>query len=184
MIRKKYTKNRAEQIYVKANHQIRFPLVHVLDEQGDSLGEMSSNEALERALAQEKDLVLVTDKAATPVVKVIELSKYKYQLKKKTADTRKKSKVQDLKELRFTPFMGEADFQVRNRKVKEFLEKGHKVKLTLQFKGRQIARKDLGFEVFNKIFTSNAEIGKVSLEPKLLGKKLMAQIDPTGKKAK
>lgn len=182
MIRKKYNKNRAEQVFVKANHQIRFPSVRVLDEQGESLGEMSSNDALQRAMAQEKDLVLVTEKANPPVVKIIELSKYKYQLKKKTADTRKKGKVQDLKELRFTPFMGDADFEVRNRKVREFLEKGHKVKLTLQFRGRQIVRKDLGFEVFNRVFASNSEIGKVSLEPKLLGKKLMAQLDPIGKK--
>ncbi len=182
MIRKKYNKNRSEQIYVKANHQIRFPKVYVLNEYGESLGEMSSNEALEKAMEQESDLVLVTEKSATPIVKIIELSKYKYQLKKKTADTRKKSKSGELKELRFTPFMGEADWQVRNKKVREFLEKGNKVKLTLTFKGRQIVRKDLGFEVLEKIFVSNADIGKVSIPPKLLGKKLQAQLDPIGKK--
>lgn len=182
MIRKKYNKNRSEQIYVKANHQIRFPRVRVLNEYGESLGEMSSNEALEKAMEQEIDLVLVTEKAEPPVVKIIELSKYKYQLKKKTADTRKKSKTQELKELRFTPFMGEADFDARNRKVRDFLEKGNKVKLTLTFKGRQIVRKDLGFEVFEKIFTTNADVGKISLPPKLIGKKLQAQLDPIGKK--
>ncbi|HPS40644.1 MAG TPA: translation initiation factor IF-3, partial [Candidatus Woesebacteria bacterium] len=102
--------------------------------------------------------------------------------KKKTADTRKKSKTQELKELRFTPFMGEADFEVRNRKVREFLEKGNKVKLTLTFKGRQIVRKDLGFEVIKRIFANNADVGKVSIEPKLIGKKILAQLDPIGKK--
>jgi translation initiation factor IF-3 len=182
VIRKKYNKNRSEQVYVKANHQIRFPRVRVLGEYGDSLGEMSSNEALEKALEQGNDLVLVTEKAEPPVVKIIELSKYKYQLKKKTADTRKKSKTQELKELRFSPFMGEADWQVRNRKVREFLEKGNKVKLTLMFKGRQIVRKDLGYDVFEKIFTSNADVGKVSMPVKLIGKKLQAQLDPIGKK--
>lgn len=169
---------------MKANHQIRFPLVYVLNEQGESLGEMSASEALQKAMALESDLVLVTEKANPPVVKIIELSKYKYQLKKKTADTRKKSKVAETKELRFTPFMGEADFEARNRKVRDFLEKGNKVKLTLIFKGRQIARKDLGFEVIQRVFESNADLGKMSLEPKLLGKKLQAQIDPLGKKSK
>lgn len=182
MIRKKYNKNRSEQIYVKANHQIRFPKVYVLSEYGESLGEMSSSEALSKAMELESDLVLVTEKANPPVVKIIELSKYKYQLKKKTADTRKKSKTLELKELRFTPFMGEADFEARNRKVRDFLEKGNKVKLTLTFKGRQIVRKDLGFEVINRIFKENEDLGKVGLEPKLLGKKLQAQIDPVGKK--
>jgi translation initiation factor IF-3 len=182
VIRKKYNKNRSEQIYVKANHQIHFPVVRVLSEHGESLGEMSSNEALEKAMSLESDLVLVTEKATPPVVKIIELSKYKYQLKKKTADTRKKSKTGDLKELRFTPFMGEADWQVRNKKVRDFLEKGNKVKLTLTFKGRQIVRKDLGFEVFEKIFKSNEDLGKVTVPPKLLGKKLQAQLDPVGKK--
>lgn len=182
MIRKKYNKNRSEQIYVKANQQIRFDKVRVLNEYGESLGEMSSREAFEKAFAEESDLVLVTEKANPPVVKIIELSKYKYQLKKKTADTRKKSKAQETKELRFSPFIGEADWQVRNRKVREFLEKGNKVKLSLMFKGRQIARKDLGYEVFNKIFESNADVGKISMEPKLIGKKLQAQLDPIGKK--
>jgi translation initiation factor IF-3 len=182
VIRKKYNKNRSEQIYVKANHQIHFPRVRVLSEFGESLGEMSSNEALEKAMELGNDLVLVTEKAEPPVVKIIELSKYKYQLKKKTADTRKKSKTQELKELRFTPFMGEADWEVRNRKVREFLEKGNKVKLTLTFKGRQIVRKDLGFEVIERIFASNADIGKVTIPPKLIGKKILAQLDPTGKK--
>lgn len=182
MIRKKYNKSRSEQIYVKANHQIHFPVVRVLSEHGDSLGEMSSNEALEKAMELESDLILVTDKAEPPVVKIIELSKYKYQLKKKTADTRKKSKTAELKELRFTPFMGEADFQARNRKVRDFLEKGNKVKLTLTFKGRQIVRKDLGFEVIEKIFSSNADLGKISIPPKLIGKKILAQLDPIGKK--
>lgn len=181
MIRKKYN-SKSEQIFVKANHQIRFPRVRVLNEYGESMGEMSSNEALEKAMELESDLVLVTDKAEPPVVKIIELSKHKYQLKKKTADTRKKSKTAELKELRFTPFMGEADFEARNRKVRDFLEKGNKVKLTLTFKGRQIVRKDLGFEVIERIFSSNADLGKISIAPKLIGKKILAQMDPIGKK--
>lgn len=182
MIKKRYNTNKNEQIFVKANHQVRFPEVRVLSETGEFLGLMSSREAMEQALNQEKDLVLVTDKSNPPVVKIIELSKYKYQLQKKAADNRKKAKIQELKEMRFTPFVGENDLQAKLKKVREFLEKGNKVRLTLLFKGRQIARQDLGFEVIHRVFNEMADVSKVSMEPKLLGKKLQAELDPVKKK--
>lgn len=181
MIKKRYNKNRANQIYVLANQQVRFPEVRVLTETGELLGLMSSREALDRAMAVEKDLVLVTDKAQPPVVKIIELSKYKYQLQKKAADNRKKAKVQELKEMRFSPMIGENDFQAKLKRVREFLEKGNKVKLSLLFKGRQLGHKELGYGVFNRLFTELADIAKVSVEPKMLGKKLQAELDPVKK---
>lgn len=182
MIRKRYNKNNRDRIYVKANHQVRFPEVRVLGEHGDSLGLMSSKEAYDQARAQDKDLVLITEKAQPPVVKIIELSKYKYQLKKKAADNRKKAKVQDLKEVRFSPFMGEGDFAARSKRVREFLEKGDKVKLSLLFKGRQITKKDFGYEMFDKIITSVEDIAKVEMPSKMIGKKLQAQLTPIGNK--
>jgi translation initiation factor IF-3 len=182
VIKKRYNTHKTEQIFVKANHQVRFPEVRVLGESGDFLGIMSSREALELALNQEKDLVLVMDKSNPPVVKIIELSKFKYQMQKKAADNRKKAKVQELKEMRFTPFVGENDYQAKMRKIREFLEKSNKVKLTVIFKGRQIARQDLGQEVMQRIFTDLQDIGRVSMEPKLFGKRLQAQLDPVKKK--
>lgn len=184
MIKKRYTKNKFDQVYVKANHQVHFPEVRALSETGEFLGIMSSREALEMALNQEKDLVLVTEKSNPPVVKIIELSKYKYQLQKKAADNRKKAKVQDLKEVRFSPFIDENDYQAKLKKVREFLSDDNKVKLTLMFKGRQIVRQDLGREVIDRVCQDAAEFGKVTVEPKLLGKKLQAQLDPVKKSSK
>jgi translation initiation factor IF-3 len=184
VIRKKYNKHRRDNLFVKANTNIRFPQVRVLTEHGEMVGIMSSREAFQKAMDAGKDLVLITEKAQPPVVKIIELSKFKYQLKKKEADNRKKSKVQDLKELRFSPVIGEGDYQTRLKQLKDFLTKGHKVKITLFFRGRQIAYKEAGYEVFARIIQDTEDLAKVEIEPRLMGKKLQAQLAPLGKEEK
>lgn len=168
--------------FIKANHHIRFPQVRVLTEKGEAIGVMSSAEALNQAQAAGKDLVLVTDQAQPPVVKIIELSKFKYQLQQKRAENRKNAKVQELKEVRFSPFMGEQDFEGRLKKVTQFLSKGNKVRLSLMFRGRQITKKEFGFEVFQKVIDRTADIATLEMQPKMLGKKLLAQLTPSGKK--
>jgi len=178
MIRKKPTRIHKPSIRVTANQQIRFPEVRVLDNKGEMVGVMSSREAFELAQQQEKDLVLVTEKAKPPVVKIIELAKFKYQQQQKESQQRKAGKKQDIKEVRFTPFMGAGDFESRLKKVKDFLEKGDKVRLSLMFKGRAITKKEFGFDIFNKIFDQTSELGKIEIEPKMLGKKLIAQLMP------
>ncbi|NCN03649.1 MAG: translation initiation factor IF-3, partial [Candidatus Pacebacteria bacterium] len=157
---------------------IRYPEVRVLTEYGDMLGVMPTSEALEKAQIAEKDLVLVTEGAKPPVVKIIDLAKYKYQLQQKKAEGRKKAKNQDIKEVRFTPFMGEGDFIARLNKVKNFLEKGDKVRLSLQFRGRAITKKEFGFDLFNRVFEQTTEIGSTEIAPKMMGKKLIAQLMP------
>ena len=169
---------------MKANANIRFPEVRVLTEYGEMMGIMSSREAFVKAMDEGKDLVLITEKSQPPIVKIIELSKFKYQLKKKEADNRKKSKIQDLKELRFSPVIGEGDYQTRLKQLREFLTKGHKVKITLFFKGRQITYKEVGYEVFAKIIEDSKDLAKLEIEPRLIGKKLQAQLAPLGKESK
>jgi translation initiation factor IF-3 len=168
--------------HVIANHRIRYPEVRVLDDHGEQLGIMSTKDALLMAQEAGKDLVLVTEQAKPPVTKIIELTKYKYQEQQKAAANRKNARRQDIKEVRFTPFMGQSDFEQRLRKVEAFLTKGDKVRLSLMFKGRAITKKEFGYEMFGKIIAATAEYSKVELEPKLLGKKLMAQLIPAGKK--
>jgi translation initiation factor IF-3 len=170
--------------FIKANHHIRFPQVRVLTEKGEAIGVMSSAEALRKAQEADKDLVLVTDVAQPPVVKIIELSKFKYQLQQKQAENRKKAKTQDIKELRFSPFMGEQDFESRLKRVYEFLEEGNKVRLNLLFKGREIAKKEFGFEVFQRVIDRTADKAMVEIKPKLMGRKLIAQLSPANKKKK
>ncbi|HCC84802.1 MAG TPA: translation initiation factor IF-3 [Candidatus Pacebacteria bacterium] len=182
MLRKKTKRHQPTRIFVQANQMIRFPQVRVLSERGEFLGVMSSVEAQNLARGEEKDLVLVTDKAEMPITKIIELSKFKYQLQQKEAEGRKKARSQDTKEVRFSPFIGENDLNGKINKVMGFLQKGHKVKLTLIFKGRQMANKDQGFVIIKRVIEAATDISDVELPPRLMGNKLMTQLMPAKKK--
>jgi translation initiation factor IF-3 len=153
----------------------------VLSDLGEALGVMNTSDALNQARAAGKDLVLVTEHANPPVAKIIAISKYRYQLQQKAAEGRKKSKKQDIKEIRFTPFIGEADFQVRLRRIFEFLKHGDKVRLSLEYRGRSITKQEFGKEVFDRVFQETAAIASIEMEPKMIGKKMIAQIMPTKK---
>lgn len=184
MIRKIKNKQQID-FFIKANHNIRVPEVRVLTDKGEMVGVMSTRDAIEKARLEEKDLVLVTEGANPPIAKIIELSKYKYQLKQKKAEGRKNAKTQELKEVRFTQFMAEQDFETRYKNVERFIKKGSKVKVTLQFgRGRAITKKEFGFEILEKIFDRSKEIAEVEIAPKAIGRKLMAQLMPINKKNK
>jgi translation initiation factor IF-3 len=182
MIRKTSTQQgRRERI--AANHYIRYPEVRVLSERGEMIGVMATKEALVKAREAEKDLVLITENAKPPVAKIIDLAKYKYQLQQKKAEGRKAARKQDLKEVRFTPFMGDHDFATRLKKVIQFLEKGDKVRITIQFRGgRQLTKKDFGFRAVDEITEATKDIAELEIKPKMVGKKLMAQFSPVKKK--
>lgn len=181
LVLRKKTKHAQPKIMVIANHMIRHTQVRVLTERGEMLGVMPTNQAMMKARDEDKDLVLVTDKSDTPIAKIIELSKYKYQQQQKMAEGRKKARQQDTKEIRFSPFIGENDLNAKVAKIIGFLQKGHKAKLTLIFKGRQIANKELGYEVFAKVFAATEAVGEVELTPKIMGNKLFAQLMPAKK---
>ncbi len=170
-------KNKDRIIY---NKRIRFPKVRVLNEKDDSIGIMPAKQALSKARQQDKDLVLITDKAKPPVVKIIELSKYKYQQQQKRAEARKKNKTQELKEVRLTIFMGNEDLKIRLKKIKNFLKDNNKVRLSLQFRGRQITKKEFAYDLFNQIIDEikSEELGKVEIKPKIMGRRMMAQLTP------
>jgi len=170
---------RGSRVQYTVNERIQFPEVRAISDIGEQLGVLSTREAIAKAREEGKDLVLVTASAVPPVAKIITLAKYKYQQQQKDADNRKKAKKQDLKEVRFTPFMGEGDFQSRLKKVVTFLTKGDKVRLSLQFKGRAILKKEFGYDMFTKVIQATEKIGKVEMEPKIMGKKLIAQLTPT-----
>lgn len=143
---------------------------------------MSREEAIERAKSEEKDVVLITEDAKPPVAKIISFSKFKYQLDQKRAEGKKTSKKQEIKELRFRPFMGEGDFDYRLKKIFEYLQDGDKVRPYVEFKGREITRKEFGFKLIERIVERTAEIATVEIPPKLLGKKIFLQLMPVKKK--
>jgi len=181
VIRKRPTK-RQPKVFIKANQFIRFPEVRVLTEHGDMLGVMSTRDAMSKAEEEGKDLVLVTEKSVPPLVKIIDLAKYKYQLQQKQAEGRKKARKQDTKEVRLTPFMGEGDFQTRLKRIMEFLTKGDKVRLSVEFRGREITKREFGDALLQKIFEETKDIAVVEINPQLLGKKMMAQLMPNKSK--
>lgn len=154
----------------------------MLSERGEMIGVMQTSVALSQAQSVEKDLILINENAQPPVAKIIDMSKYKYQLQQKDAESRKKAKAQETKEVRFTPFMGEGDFTARLNKVLDFLKGGDKVRLSLQFRGREITKKEFGFEMFRRIIEATDDIASIELEPKLMGNKLIAQLLPSKKK--
>lgn len=168
--------------YYTINERIQSQELRVLNEFGEMIGVMSRSQALEKAREADKDLVLINDSVKPSIVKIIDLAKFKYQEQQKEAKSRKKAKAQDIKEVRFTPFIGEGDFESKLKKVKTFLEKGDKVRLSLMFKGRAITKKEFGYDSFDRIFEATTELAVVEMKPRLMGKKLIAQLMPTKSK--
>jgi translation initiation factor IF-3 len=154
----------------------------VVDENATQIGVLTKQEALDRARAQGLDLVLVAPKANPPVAKIINFAKFRYQQKQKDLAGRKKSKSVGIKEIRFTPFIAENDFNQRIKKAQKFLEDGDKVRLTVKFVGRQITRKDFGERVLNKAISQLSDFSTTEFEPRLQGKLYFTQLQPKKKK--
>lgn len=139
------------------------------------------DEALNMAREQGIDLVEIAPNANPPVCKLIDFKKFKYQENKKDRENRKKSKVVELKQIRLRPFIGDNDFNIRVKKTKEFLADGHRVKISVQFYGRQLAHKEFGFKIFEKMSQEVAEVGKLDKEAKFEGKQLVGYYMPQKK---
>ena len=181
MGRRHYSKHRKRERIV-ANRAIRVPQLRVIDNQGELVGVMSTDEALDQARQQNKDLVLITEKANPPVAKIIELSKHKYWLQQKKAEQRKSARQQELKGVRLTPFIDEGDFQTRLKRIKKFLEDGDKVRVEVDFRrGRQRSKKEFGFKNFENIIEETLEIAEIEIAPKSIGTKVMMQLRPSKK---
>lgn len=139
---------------------------------------MSKAEALKLAESKNLDLVLVAPTAIPPVAKIIEFSKFKYQQEKKERGNKKKTKLQEVKELRLSPFIAENDLNVRLDRAKKFLKGGDKVKLTVFFKGRQITKKQFGYDILKQSRDKLSDLAVVEGEPKFRGKNLDILLKP------
>ncbi len=149
------------------NGQIRFPKVFVLDEKGERIGMMNSREAVMLAKQKGKDLVIISANTTPPVAKILDYGKFKYERKKRLKGEKVKRTVIKNREVRLTPLIGIHDLNTKARKAREFIIKGDRVKVSLKFKGRELARKDLGFETLDRFFALIKDIAKVDKEPKL-----------------
>ena len=132
------------------------------------------------ALAQEAglDLVEISPNAVPPVCKIMDLGKFKYEQQKREAEARKKQKTIEIKEIKFRPGTDDHDYDVKMRSVMRFLEDGDKVKVTLRFRGREMAHQNLGMELLNRVRDDVGEAGKVESMPKLEGRQMVMMIAP------
>ena len=141
---------------------------------------MPIDAALEAAAEVGLDLVEVSPNANPPVCKIVDYGKLKYQEQKKKAEARKKQKTQDVKEIKMRPNIDIHDYQVKTKAMTRFFEDGDKVKVTLRFRGREMAHQELGMRLLNRVREETGEIAKVEAEPKLEGRQMMMVLAPRG----
>lgn len=164
--------------YYRLNYQIVAQSIRLLDESGKQIGIVGKQEALKKAQAEGKDLVEIAPHANPPVVKLIDFKKFKYLEAKKEREQRKNIKHVGVKEIRLSPFMGEHDFSIRITQGEEFLKNGNQLKISLPFKGRQIAHKEFGYDIINKAINSLQSISKVVKSPYMEGRVLVTILVP------
>ncbi len=167
--------------FYKINQFIKSDKVRVISD-NENLGEMTLAEALFKARQKGMDLVQVSDKVEPPICKIVDFRKFQYGEQKKEQAGKKKGNKQEVKEIWFTPFIGQGDFQSRIKKIKAFLSDGDKVKLTVKFVGRQITRKDFGDRVLHQAMEELEDLYKIETNPVLQGKLMSMTIRPSGKK--
>ena len=154
------------------NEQIRDKEVRLIGENGEQLGIMSSREAMKLAEKAELDLVKIAPTAKPPVCKIIDYGKYRYELARKEKEARKKQKVVELKEIRLSPNIDSNDLNTKMNAAKKFLSKGDKVKITLRFRGREMAHMNASKHILDDFAESLAEVAVVEKAPKVEGRSI------------
>ncbi|MEA3508256.1 MAG: translation initiation factor IF-3 [Synergistota bacterium] len=166
----------------RINRDIRAKEVLLIDEQGAKKGVTPIEEAFELAEEKELDLVEVAPGANPPVCRVMDYGKYKYQQQKRDKDARKKTKTQQVKEMKMRPKIDQHDYDFKVRAVKSFLEAGHRVKVAIFFRGREMAFLDRGREVLDKVIRDCEELGKLEVQPRMEGRYMRMMLSPTAQK--
>lgn len=164
------------------NARIRARQVRVVDEAGGQLGVMETKVALDMARDRGMDLVEISPNAQPPVCKIIDYGKYKYQLKKKSHEAKKKQFVALLKEVKFRPRTEEHDFAFKVRHILRFLDEGHKAKVTVVFRGREMAHQEFGRLLLERVVKETEVKGKVERFPKMEGRSMIMILTPNNQK--
>ena len=162
----------------RINDEIRVPQVRLIDDAGEMIGVMSAREALIRAYDVGLDLVEISPNAVPPVCKILDYGKYKYEQQKKANEARKKQKVVEIKEIKVRPNIDDHDYEVKMKQMKNFIGEGDKVKVTLRFRGREMAHQELGVKVLERIRSDLIELVKVEQMPKLENRQMVRVISP------
>ncbi|MEC7237554.1 MAG: translation initiation factor IF-3 [Pseudomonadota bacterium] len=162
----------------RINGAIRSPQVRCIDPDGNQLGILDTREAIAKAEDFGLDLVEVQPNAEPPVCKILDYGKFKYEAQKRANEARKKQKTIDVKEIKFRPNIDEHDYQVKMRNMTKFLNGGDKVKVTLRFRGREMAHQELGANVLARVREETEELAKVEAMPKMEGRQMVMVLAP------
>ncbi len=162
----------------RANDEILVDKVRVIDADGNMIGVISTKEAIEMAVEVSLDLVEVSPNADPPVCKILDYGKFKYEAQKKANEARKKQKIIEVKEIKMRPGIDDHDYEVKMRSVRRFLDEGDKVKMTIRFRGREMAHQELGLAVLLRVEEDVKEIAKVEQTPRPEGRMMTMVIAP------
>lgn len=160
------------------NDRVRAPEIRLIGAEGENVGVVSPEKAMDMAEAAGLDLVEISPNATPPVCKIMDFGKYKYEQQKRESEARKKQKTIEVKEIKFRPNTDTHDYEVKMRNVFKFLENGDKVKITLRFRGREMAHTDLGRDLLHRVADDVEGKGKVENMPKLEGRQMVMMIGP------
>ena len=162
----------------RVNDEIRAPQVRLIDAEGEMQGVMSARDAWLRAQAVGLDLLEISPNASPPVVKILDFGKYKYEQQKKKNEAKKKQKVIEIKEIKVRPNIDENDYQVKMRAMKSFIGEGDKVKVTLRFRGREMAHQEIGVRVLERIRSEMDPLSKVEQMPRMENRQMVMVLTP------
>lgn len=162
----------------RINDRIRAPEIRLIGAEGENVGVVTPARALRMAEEAGLDLVEISPNADPPVCKIMDFGKFKYEQQKRESEARKKQKTIEVKEVKFRPNTDTHDYDVKMRNVFRFLEAGDKVKVTLRFRGREMAHQNLGRELLERVAADVKEIGKVENMPKMEGRQMVMMIGP------
>lgn len=162
----------------RVNEDIRVPQVRLIDQDGEMQGVMSARDALLRAYAVGMDLLEISPNADPPVCKILDYGKYKYEAQKKKNEAKKRQRVIEIKEIKVRPNIDENDYEVKMRAMKKFIEEGDKVKVTLRFRGREMAHQDIGIKVLERIRAELELTTKVEQMPRMENRQMIMVLSP------
>ncbi len=164
------------------NHRIRIPEVRLVDANGEQMGVVKTPDAIQRAENIGMDLVEIAPTARPPVCKIMDFGKFKYEQSKKKHEQKKKQTVIQVKEIKVRPSTDEHDLNTKIRHIRRFLEAGNKVKVSIRFRGREMAHTDLGKEQMSRLALEVKELGEVEYNPKMEGRQMFMVLSPIRKR--
>ncbi len=174
--------NRAPPVAAKegprTNDEIRNAQIQLIDQDGVNRGTVETIAAIKMAAEAGMDLVEISPNNNPPVCKIMDYGKYKFQAQKKAAEARKKQKIVEIKEIKLRPMIDDHDYDVKMRAMKRFFEEGDKVKITLRYRGREMAHQDIGTKLLDKVKSEVAEIAKVEQDAKFEGRQVVMVLAP------